>query len=97
MLSRKRRTLHLTGFAFISCFIVDKTRSHNTKNVAQYLLCFRFLLFACEITERLQKLTTSFTLKIFTDEKQNKQTKENENKANIVPRFWCCVILFCLQ
>jgi hypothetical protein len=50
-----------------------------------------------EITERLQKLTTSFTLKIFTDEKQNKQTKENENKANIVPRFWCCVILFCLQ
>jgi hypothetical protein len=53
MLSRlKRRTLHLTGFSFTCCFIVDKTRSHNTrshntKNVAQFLLCFRFLLFAC--------------------------------------------------
>jgi hypothetical protein len=44
MLSRKRRTLHLTGFAYICCFIVDKTRSHNTKNVSQFLLCFRFLL-----------------------------------------------------
>jgi hypothetical protein len=38
-------------------------------------------------------LTTNFTLTIFTDEKQNKQTKENENKAKIVTRFWCCVIL----
>ena len=47
MLSRKRRTLHLIGFAYICCFIVDKTRSHNTKNVAQFLFCFRFLLFAC--------------------------------------------------
>jgi hypothetical protein len=44
-----------------------------------------------------QKLTASFTLKIFTDEKQNKQTKENENKTKIVTRFWCCVILLCLQ
>ena len=50
-----------------------------------------------EITERKLMLTTSFTLKIFTDEKQNKQTKENENKAKIVTRFWCCVILFGLQ
>ena len=40
MLSRKRRTLHLTGFAYICCFIVDKTRSHNTKNVSQFLFCF---------------------------------------------------------
>jgi hypothetical protein len=36
MLSRKRRTLHLTGFAYICCFIVDKTRSHNTKHVSQH-------------------------------------------------------------
>jgi hypothetical protein len=50
-----------------------------------------------EITERWQNLTTSFTLKIFTDEKQREQTNENENKTKIVTRFWCCVILFCLQ
>ena len=36
MLSRKRRTLHLTNFAYICCFIVDKTRSHNTKHVSQH-------------------------------------------------------------
>ena len=29
-----------------------------------------------EITERKLMLTTSFTLKIFTDEKQNKETKQ---------------------
>jgi hypothetical protein len=36
MLSRKRRTLHLIGFVYICCFIVDKTRSHNTKNMSQH-------------------------------------------------------------
>jgi predicted membrane protein len=58
MLSRKRRTLHLTGFAYICCFIVDKTRSHNTKNVSQFLFCFRFLLFACFVFK--VKLVVSF-------------------------------------
>ena len=42
MLSRKRRTLHLTDFAYICCFIVDKTRSHNTKNMSQFLFLFSF-------------------------------------------------------
>jgi hypothetical protein len=30
------------------------------------------------------------TAKLVTDEKQNKQTKENENKTKNVTRFWCC-------
>ena len=38
MLSRIRRTLHLTGCAYKCCFIVDNTRSHNTKNLSQFLL-----------------------------------------------------------
>jgi hypothetical protein len=47
-LSRKRRTLHLTGFAYICCFNVDKTRSHNTKNMSQFIyFSFSFVCFFC--------------------------------------------------
>ena len=51
MLSSKRRTLHLTGFAYICCFIVDKARSHNTqhqKRVTIFVLfSFSFVCLFC--------------------------------------------------
>jgi hypothetical protein len=67
MLSRKRRTLHLTGFAYICC-IVDKTRSYNTKNV----FCFCFLSFVClfyfsSVNIFKVKLVVSFYLSVISD------------------------------
>ena len=53
MLSWKRRTLYLTGFAYICCFIVDKTRSHNTKNV---LFSFSFVCLFCFSSVNIFKL-----------------------------------------
>ena len=49
MLSRKRRTLHLTGFAYICCFIVDKTRSHIFK--VKLVVSFCYLSVISDICE----------------------------------------------
>ena len=48
ILSRKRWTLPLTGFAYICCFIVDKTKSQHQKRVTFFVLfSFSFVCLFC--------------------------------------------------
>ena len=54
MLSRKRRTLHLTGFAYICCFIVAKQDHTAPKTCHNFCFVFVFfcllvLFFICNI------------------------------------------------
>jgi hypothetical protein len=55
MLSRKRRTLHLTGFAYISCFCIymliycrqNKITQHQKRGTIFVLFSFSFVGLSC--------------------------------------------------